>query len=107
MNLVISIIIMKQHSYKWIFRWSDDHISTTVRDDDNKKNNNYNIHNILLLLLSSPLEISPEHLIMLDRDNKRYLIRASDIRVGDIISGKIVTHIDTVIRVGVYSPLKQ
>lgn len=54
-------------------------------------------------------EISPKHLVFVDRTKKHHqiTIRASDIVVGDIISNKKVSSIHLVTRRGVYAPFTQ
>jgi Hint module len=51
------------------------------------------------------LEISPKHLIFLDRNGLPIPIRSSDVKVGDILSGKIITTIQNIKRRGLYAPL--
>jgi Hint module len=56
---------------------------------------------------SSFLEISPRHLIFVDKNMKQILIRAADVKVGDVLSTKQVIEIQIVVRHGVYAPLTQ
>jgi Hint module len=51
------------------------------------------------------LEISANHLIMKKKGDKTFVIRAGDIVVGDVLSGKRVETIQFVVRRGVYAPL--
>jgi Hint module len=53
------------------------------------------------------LEISVKHLILVERKDQKYHIPASDVRVGDILSGQQVESIQLVTRRGVYAPLTQ
>ena len=52
------------------------------------------------------LEISPRHLLFIDSNSSK-VIPASDVKVGDFLSGKEVISIDPVNRVGVCAPLTQ
>lgn len=67
--------------------------------DDNSGNQNYVDDSSLVL------EVSPRHLLMMDIDNQTYPVRASNVIVGDIFSGRTVNKIHTVLLRGVYAPL--
>jgi Hint module len=54
---------------------------------------------------SSSLEISAQHLIIMEKDRLPQAIRASDVVVGDWLNGLLVTNIQTVYRRGVFAPL--
>lgn len=51
------------------------------------------------------LEISPRHLLMMDISNQKYPIRASEVIVGDKLSGLTVNKISPIRLRGVYAPL--
>jgi Hint module len=57
--------------------------------------------------LSMFLEVSPPHLIMIEKNHKQYRVPAREVRVDDILSGHRVKSIQEVIRHGVYAPLTQ
>jgi Hint module len=54
---------------------------------------------------SSFVEISPMHLIFVDKNMKQILIRAADVKVGDQLNRKQVIEIQIVMRHGLYAPL--
>jgi Hint module len=56
---------------------------------------------------SSFIEISLQHLTMVERNHQQYQIPAGDVRVDDILSGRRVKSIQEVIFRGVYAPLTQ
>jgi Hint module len=56
---------------------------------------------------SSFLEISPKHLVMIHQNSHLYHIPAADVKVGDILGGRRVRTIHSVVRRGVYAPLTQ
>jgi Hint module len=56
-------------------------------------------------LSSGPLEVSAQHLLLLNNDQLIKPIRASDVAVGDWLNGHQVQRIEKVIRRGVYAPL--
>lgn len=51
------------------------------------------------------LELSSDHLVFVDRSSRSYPIRATDVVVGDILSGKKVSSISSILRRGLYAPL--
>jgi Hint module len=53
------------------------------------------------------LEITSQHLVFVERNQKQYTIPASDIVVGDQLGGRRVQWIQSVTRRGVYAPLTQ
>jgi Hint module len=54
---------------------------------------------------SVPLEVSDEHLLMINTDQLIQPIRASEVSIGDWLNGRQVLNIRTVDRLGVYAPL--
>lgn len=52
-----------------------------------------------------PLEISANHLVFVLKNGINTPVRAAEVMIGDSLSGKIVTSIDTVTRRGLYAPL--
>jgi Hint module len=55
----------------------------------------------------SMIEISPKHLVFVERNKIEVTIPASEVVMGDILSGKKVALIQMVTRHGVYAPLTQ
>jgi Hint module len=56
----------------------------------------------------SPVEVSSDHLIFVERNQQTsFAVPASDVVVGDILSGKKVASIHELTRRGVYTPLTQ
>jgi Hint module len=55
----------------------------------------------------NPLQISPIHLVFVERNNQSYPIRALDVMVGDMLSGQQVQSIRTIRQRGIYAPLTQ
>jgi Hint module len=55
----------------------------------------------------SPIEVTSQHLVFVERNNKQYTIPAGDVIIGDTLSGKRVQAIHTITRRGVYAPLTQ
>lgn len=51
------------------------------------------------------IEISSNHLVMMDKSSKKMHIRAADVIIGDELSGRTVVEIQTVARRGLYAPL--
>lgn len=56
-------------------------------------------------LMSPCLEISPRHLVMVDKMSKHVPTQAAHVMVGDILYGKDVKEIYSIVRRGVYAPL--
>lgn len=55
--------------------------------------------------LFSYLEVSPMHLVSIDLNNQTNMVRASDVAIGDKLSGMNVKKIQIVVRQGLYAPL--
>lgn len=51
------------------------------------------------------LEISSKHMVFVERNGRSIALKASDVSIGDSLSGRIVASFHTVLRQGVYAPL--
>jgi Hint module len=56
---------------------------------------------------SHVLEISSSHLLFVTKNTSHVVLSASDVKLGDVLSGKQVKSIERITRRGVYAPLTQ
>jgi Hint module len=79
----------------------------TFDSNDSIANQTSSTQTPLLFPPSVFLEISDRHLVMVETNQRQYRIPASEVRVGDNLSGYHVKTIQQVTRYGVYAPLTQ